>query len=101
MATLLHNAGVTRHWPDGEEKRQEAERQVHHTMYEAALGCITEQEREQILEILRPSCPELFTPLPPSEEDWRLAVDQDMILNLAYDPGNDAFGVPRRTRLLR
>lgn len=61
VETALRNARLTRDWPDGEEKRAEAERQLRMAMYRSALGQISDQERDRILAILRPCCPELFS----------------------------------------
>jgi hypothetical protein len=67
---MLQSARLTRDWPNGEEKRAEAERQVRMAMYRSALGQIFDEEREHILAILRPCCPDLFTSLrrPPDPE---------------------------------
>jgi len=60
VETMLRNARLTREWPDGQEKRAEAERQVRMAMYERALGGISEDVAREILDILRPCCPEVF-----------------------------------------
>ena len=60
METMLRNARITAQWDDGPERRDEAIRQVHLAMYRSALGQITADEREQILAVLRPCCPEIF-----------------------------------------
>ena len=72
VETVLRNARLTLDWPDGEEKRAEAERQIRMAMYRAALGQISNDERDRILDILRPCCPALFTSqsLPPHEPQF-------------------------------
>ena len=60
VATMIENATITRRWSDVQEKVQEARRQTYVAMYECALGRITMHERDQILAILKPCCPELF-----------------------------------------
>lgn len=65
VENMLQNARLTRDWPILQEQRTEAERQVRMVMYRAALGEITEEERRQIFDILRPCCPDLFV-TPPS-----------------------------------
>ena len=75
VETLLRNARLTRDWPDSDQKFQEANRLVRIAMYKAALGQVSGEERDRILEILRPCCPELFTavvPLP--EHGWELPI---------------------------
>ena len=68
VETILHNARITAECADAEERRKEAIRQVHVAMYRAGLSQITAEEREQILTILRPCCPEVFVPCP-AEKD--------------------------------
>ena len=68
VETMLRNARITAQCDDGAEKRQEAVRQVHLAMYRAGLSQITAEEREQILEILRPCYPEVFIACP-AEKD--------------------------------
>jgi hypothetical protein len=60
VETMLQNARLTRDWPDREENRAEAERQVRMAMYRSALGQISSEERDRILDTLRPCCPEVF-----------------------------------------
>ena len=60
VETMLHNARLTRDWPAADENRTEAERQVRVAMYRFAIGRMTDEERWQILEILRPCCPDMF-----------------------------------------
>jgi hypothetical protein len=57
---MLKNARLTVARSDDPECAQEAERQIHQTMYRFALGQITGQERERILSLLRPCCPGIF-----------------------------------------
>ena len=76
---MLRNARITAHWDDGPVKAEEAIRQVHLAMYRSALGLITEDEREQILTVLRPCCPEVFVSLPVEEP-------QDLASRLAEEP---------------
>jgi hypothetical protein len=75
VETMLHNARLTRDWPIDEERRAEAERQVRMTMYDRALGEISEDVAREILDILRPCCPDIFCGDPPpalrpDELDW-------------------------------
>ena len=65
---MLHNARITAGCDDAEARRKEAIRQVHVAMYRAGLSQITAEEREQILMILRPCCPEAFIACP-AEKD--------------------------------
>ena len=75
VEAMRGNARLTRDWPMGEEKRAEAERQVRMVMYRSALGRISHEERDCILAILRPSCPELFaSSARPPEHAWELPV---------------------------
>lgn len=75
VQTLLRNARLTRDWPDSQQKRQEADRQVRMAMSKAALDQISDEERDRILEILRPCCPELFAAVvPPPEHGWELPI---------------------------
>jgi hypothetical protein len=72
---LVHNARLTRDWPDCQEKLDEASRQAHMALYKHALQEISDEERDCILEILRPCCPDLFAPVaPPSDRDWQLPI---------------------------
>lgn len=64
----LRNARLTADWPDGDEKRAEAERQLRMAMYRAALGQISGNERDRIVAILRPCCAELCHTEPPPQE---------------------------------
>jgi len=68
VETMLRNARITAQCHDGSERRLEAVRQVHLAMYRAGLCQITVEEREQILEILRPYCPEVFIPCPAGKD---------------------------------
>jgi hypothetical protein len=69
VETTLRNAHLTRDWPNAEEQRPEAERQVRMAMYRSALGQISREERDRILDILRPCFPDFFAPpSPPADE---------------------------------
>ena len=93
VETLLRNARLTRDWPDSEVKCEQAKRQVLQAMYQAGLGQISDEERNRILEILRPCCPELFAPIsPPPEHDWQFPVEEDMIPHATRDLASDASG---------
>ncbi len=72
VETMLQNARLTRDWPDGDEQRGEAERQVRMAMYRSALGQISDEERERILTILRPCCPEICVSAAPVDREWEL-----------------------------
>jgi len=61
---MLRNAHVTAQSDGGPERKHEAIRQVHLAMYRFALGQITEDERQRLLSILRPCCPEVFVSPP-------------------------------------
>ena len=74
--TMLGNARLTRDWPMGDEQRAEAERQVRMAMYRAALGQISSEERDRILDILRPCCPDLFASLSPPPNEWQFPVEE-------------------------
>ena len=68
VRTMMANARLTAAAGDGFEKTQEAKRQVHQTMYRFALGEITDEERRQILTLLRPCCPGVFfSPIVPED----------------------------------
>jgi len=75
VQTMLENARLTRDHPDGAERMETARRQVYRVLYKAALGEITEGERRQILDILRPCCPGLFS------RDHQPAVRPDELLD--------------------
>ena len=60
LQTMLENARLTAAAPASRERMEEASRQIHQTMYRAALGQVTEEERRTILTILRPCCPEML-----------------------------------------
>jgi len=62
---FICNAEIVRAAPDSPEKTDAATRQIHWAMYRAALGQITREERNRILSILGPCCPELFAYVPP------------------------------------
>ncbi len=73
VATAIENARLTRDYPGCLEKVEEARRQVRFAMYDCALGHLTLEERDEILAVLKPCCPEIFVsehdvsqqPLPP------------------------------------
>ena len=71
VETMLQNARLTRDWPDREEKSKEASRQVRMAMYERALGGIPEDVAREILDILRPCCPDLFASPSPPPNEWQ------------------------------
>lgn len=62
---MFDNATLTRNASDSLDQAKEAERQIRMAMYKSALGQITEQEKQHILDILHPCCPEVFF-TPPS-----------------------------------
>jgi len=68
VKVMLDNAMLTRNAVDDPMQSLEAERQIRMAMYKSALGQITEQENRQILDILRPCCPEIFF-TPPSIDE--------------------------------
>jgi hypothetical protein len=69
VETLLHNAHLLRDWPDRKQKAEEAQRLIRTAMYEAALGRITNDVKQEILTILYPLCPDIFYgELPPAEQ---------------------------------
>jgi hypothetical protein len=57
---MIEIAELIAAFPDHEDRRREARRHAYLAMYESALARITAVERGHILEILRPSCSELF-----------------------------------------
>jgi hypothetical protein len=59
--TFIRNAEIVREYPDCPERADAAREQVHRAMYRSALGQVTEDERVQILAILRPCCPDMFS----------------------------------------
>jgi hypothetical protein len=67
--TMLRNARITRNWPDCREKVAEASRQAHMALYERALQEISDEQRDQILEILRPYCDEIFYSVPARDDE--------------------------------
>lgn len=68
VETLLHNAHMVCDWPNGKQQAEEAQRLIRATMYEAALGRISDAMKQQILTILYPFCPDIFYGgLPPAE----------------------------------
>ena len=58
--TMLYNARITHDWPDCQQKLDEASRQAHAALYRHALQEISDEERDMILDVLRPHCPEIF-----------------------------------------
>jgi len=73
VEALLHGACLVSDWPDETQRQEAAERLIRAAMYEAALGKISDDVKQQILAILRPFCPDLFySGLPPEvrPEDW-------------------------------
>lgn len=77
VETMLDNARLTRDWPIGEEQRAEAERQVRMAMYRSALGQITNEERQRVLDILRPCCADIFACPAPPEHEWEFPVTRE------------------------
>ena len=75
VETMLENARLTASAAEGPERTQEASRQIHHAMFACALGQITEEERHNVLSILRPCCPWIFSTPPAidvlSPVDWQ------------------------------
>ena len=69
VETMLENARLARDWPDVEERRTEAERQIRALMYRSALGQIDDEERDRILAVLAPCCPYLFLAAIPMREE--------------------------------
>jgi hypothetical protein len=65
---MLTNAGLTAATDDTAERAEEAQRQIHLAMCASVLGRITEGERQRILAILRPCCPDIFFTHPPIDE---------------------------------
>jgi len=77
---MMANARLTAAATDSPERTDEAKRQVHQAMYRFALGEITEEERQQILTLLKPCCPGTFF-VPRVAEDhptmWDLPHQED------------------------
>ena len=57
---MMLNARLTAAAADGTERAEEAQRQVYQTMYRHAVGQMTAEERDHLLAILRPCCPDGF-----------------------------------------
>ncbi len=85
VETMLHNARLTRDWPAADENRTEAERQIRVAMYRFAIGRMTDEERWQILEILRPCCPDMFFMQSPIEDQ------QPVLSPLDHEPHLSGF----------
>jgi hypothetical protein len=64
---MLDDAKLTRDWPDCQEKLDAASRQVRMALYKRVLHEISDEERDTILDILRPHCPEIFYSGPTGE----------------------------------
>jgi hypothetical protein len=68
---MIETARLISTFQESDDRRREARFQVYQAMYESALGRLTDAERQLILEILRPCCPDVFeaaaglTPPPP------------------------------------
>jgi len=65
VKAMFDNATLIRNTPDSLDQAKEAERQIRMALYKFALGQITEQEKQQIIDLLHPCCPEVFF-TPPS-----------------------------------
>ena len=70
VETVLGNARLIARAADGLERMEEARRQVRMVMYESALGRITREERGQILAVLRPCCPDMFSFQPTRDDPY-------------------------------
>ncbi len=70
VATMLRNARLTLQAPESAQRMEEAGRQVRQAMYKATLAQISQQERDQVLEMLRPCCPEVFSSDVKPDDDW-------------------------------
>jgi hypothetical protein len=70
VEAMLDNAKLTHDAPEGPEKAEEAKRLVRTAMYKFALSQITEEEKQRLLTILRPCCPDVFVTPPPTEEQY-------------------------------
>jgi hypothetical protein len=75
VRTMLDSASLIRESRDGQQRAEQAKQLVFAAMYRFALGQISEAERQRILDVLRPCCPEVFFSPPKSrhrEADcWR------------------------------
>ena len=60
VRTMLDNASLIRESRDGQQRAEQAKRLIFVAMYRSALGQISEAERQRILDVLRPCCPEIF-----------------------------------------
>lgn len=69
VETMLHNARLTRDWPIAEDRYAEASRQARMAMYRSALGQISQDERDRVLDILRPCCLDLLTSSLPAQHE--------------------------------
>lgn len=73
LRTLVHEqeveaaftiARLIRDHPDATERREEAARQVRMTLYRTVIGELTRAERDRILPILLPCCPQIIPDFP-------------------------------------
>jgi cell pole-organizing protein PopZ len=59
-ATTNEVARLIAAFPDPDQRHREARREIHMAMIDHALGRLTDAERDRILVVLRPSCPDVF-----------------------------------------
>ena len=68
VKAIFNNANLIRNSADSPDQAAEAERQIRMAMYKFALGQMTQEEKQQILGILQPCCPEIFFTPPSTDE---------------------------------
>ena len=70
---MMASAKLICSFPDCEERHAAARREVYMVLYEFALERLTREERERILDLLHPCCPDAFdsSPSPPPPEMHR------------------------------
>ena len=89
VKTMLENARLTAAADESTERSEEAQRQVHQAMYRFGLGQITEEERRQILALLKPCCPGIFFRSPTTDDPQALAGDVNEATIAALRPLHD------------
>ena len=101
VETLLRNARLTRDWPDGAAKCEQAKRQVLRDV-PGRPGPDIRRGAEPHTGDSPAALPGTFCANPPPpEHDWQFPVEEDMIPGVTRDLASDASGTSHRTRLLR
>ncbi|MGA2796871.1 MAG: hypothetical protein ABSE63_04780 [Thermoguttaceae bacterium] len=74
VKAIFNNANLIRNSSESLYQAAEAERQILMAMYKFALGQITQEEKQQILDVLRPCCPEIFFTPPHATDEQQPAL---------------------------